>query len=53
MLRELQQMAARIEKVSQTGHDLIKEVHPKVGEIKEHVESMADVVSSDESTPQR
>ena len=56
MLKGLHEMTARIEQLSQAEHDLIREVHPQVGEIKEHVENVAEAVapeSSDvkESTP--
>ena len=45
MLGELHEMATRIEKLSQAEHDLIREVHPQVSEIKEHVEDVREVVS--------
>ena len=45
MLKELREMTARIEKLSQTEHDLISEVHPQVSEIKEHVQDVREVVS--------
>jgi len=32
-------MTTRIEELSQAEHDLISEVHPQVGEIKEHVKT--------------
>ena len=48
-LEELQQMTARIEKLSRAEHDLISDVHPQVSEIKEHVESVREAVSSDKS----
>ena len=35
MLKELREVTARIEKLSQTEHDLISEVHPQVSEINE------------------
>jgi len=44
VLKELHQMTARIEQLSKAEHDLIQEVHPQVGEIKEHVENVADAV---------
>ena len=47
VLEELHQMTRRIEKLSQTEHDLIREVHPKVNEIKEHVENVRDAVSDE------
>ena len=45
MLKELHEMTTRIEQLSKTEHDLIREVHPKVGEIKEHVEDVAQKVA--------
>ena len=51
MLKELQEMTTRIEQLSQTEHDLIREVHPQVGEIKEHVENVAEAVSPGGSDP--
>ena len=45
MLKELHEMTRRIERLSKVEHDLIREVHPKVHEIKEHVESVAEAVS--------
>lgn len=41
-------MTRRIEKLSQTEHDLIREVHPKVNKIKEHVENVKEVVSDED-----
>ena len=48
-LEELHGMTARIEKLSQAEHDLISDVHPQVSEIKEHVENVREVVSSEKS----
>ena len=45
LLEELREVTRRIEKLSEREHDLITEVHPKVNEIKEHVENVRDVVS--------
>ena len=45
MLKELHEMTTRIERLSQAEHDLIRDVHPKVNEIKEHVENVAEAVS--------
>ena len=45
MLKELHEMTTRIEQLSQAEHDLIRDVHPKVHEIKEHVENVAESVS--------
>jgi hypothetical protein len=44
-LKELHEMTRRIEQISQAEHKLIREVHPQVGEIKEHVETMKEAVS--------
>jgi len=49
MLKELNEMTARIEKLSQAEHDLMSEVHPQVTQIKEHVETVKEAVSSDQS----
>jgi hypothetical protein len=45
MLKELHEMTSRIERLSKAEHDLIQEVHPKVSEIKESVENVAEAVS--------
>ena len=47
VLKELHEMTARIEHLSKTEHDLIREVHPKVSEIKEQVDSVAEKVTDD------
>lgn len=47
VLKELHEMTRRIEKLSEAGHEMIRDVHPQVGEIKEHVESVRDAVSSE------
>jgi len=39
------EVTTRIEKHSQAEHDLIRDVHPQVSEIKEHVEDVREVVS--------
>ena len=49
LLEELHEMTARIEKLSQAEHDLIREVHPKVGEIQEQVENVREAVSPEKS----
>ncbi len=49
MLEELHEVTTRIEKLSQAEHDLIRDVHPKVGEIKEHVEDVREAVSPKKS----
>ena len=48
-LKELHDMTQRVEQLSQAGHDLIRDVHPKVGEIKEHVETVKEAVSPEKS----
>jgi len=53
VLKELHGMTTRIEQISQAGHNLIREVHPQVGEIKEHVENVAEAVSPGGSDPPR
>ncbi len=50
MLQELHDVAKRIEKVSQAEHDLIREVHPNVEEIKESVKDVASAVSADKAS---
>jgi len=44
LLDQLREQGKRIEKLSKIEHDLIKEVHPQVGEIKEGMEAMIAVV---------
>ena len=44
-LEELREMTRRIEKLSQSEHELISEVHPQVNEIKEHVQTVREAVS--------
>jgi hypothetical protein len=46
MLKDLHDVAKRIEKLSKAEHDLISEVHPKVEEIKASVKDVSDAVSS-------
>lgn len=53
MLKELHAVTARIERLSKAEHDLIQEVHPKVTEIKQHVEDVADAVSGEGPDPKR
>ncbi len=48
-LKELHEITTRIEQLSRAEHDLIREVHPQVGEIKEHVENVRDAVSPEKS----
>ena len=49
MLKELHEMTTRIEKLSKSEHDLIRDVHPQVSEIKEHVEDVRNAVSPEKS----
>jgi hypothetical protein len=49
MLKELHEMTERIEKLSKVEHDLLRDVHPVVGEIKESVKDVADAVSENPS----
>ena len=44
LLDQLRAQGRRIEKLSRIEHDLIKEVHPQVSEIKEGMEEMIAVV---------
>ena len=44
MLDRIGEQGRRIEKLSKVEHDLIKEVHPKVGEIKEGIDEMIAAV---------
>ena len=49
MLKELREMTERIEHLSKEGQELMRDVHPQVGEIKEHVESVKEAVSAEKS----
>ena len=52
LLEQLRQQGKRIEKLSKLEHDLIKEVHPQVSEIKEGVEEMiATAKENSENNP--
>ena len=53
MLRELHEVASRIEKLSKAEHDLIREVHPKVEEIKESVKDVSEAVSAQNASQKR
>lgn len=44
LMDQLREQGLRIEKLSKTEHDLIKEVHPQVGEIKEGMDEMIAAV---------
>ena len=45
VLQELQEQAKRIEYLSKEEHDLVKELHPQVGEIKDGVEQIAEATN--------
>ena len=47
LLNQLHAQGKRIEKLSKLEHDLIKEVHPQVGEIKEGVDAMVAAAKED------
>ncbi len=49
LLKELHNITTRIEGLSKAEHDMIRDVHPKVREIKEHVENVAEAVSPQNS----
>src|SRR5271156_6059893 len=50
LMEQLREQGKRIEKLSKIEHDLIKEVHPQVGEIREGLgEMMAAVKENTES----
>ena len=49
LLKELHDMTQRIERLSAAEHDLIREVHPQVSEIKERVENVAEAVGSEDA----
>jgi hypothetical protein len=49
MLKELHDVTKRIEKLSKAEHDMIREVHPKVDEIKESVKDVSQAVSQQKS----
>ena len=52
LLDQLHAQGKRIEKLSRLEHDLIKEVHPQVGEIKEGMDAMvAAVKENTENNP--
>jgi len=53
MLKELHEMTTRIEDLSRAEHDLIRDVHPQVGEIKEKVKNVADAVSAEPTSTKR
>jgi hypothetical protein len=51
LLDQLRDQGKRIEKLSKIEHDLIKEVHPQVNEIKEGMEEMRAAVKENAKSP--
>jgi len=51
LLDQLRAQGKRIEKLSKIEHDLIKEVHPQVNEIKEGMDEMIAVVKENSEKP--
>lgn len=45
LLTELRAIAKRTEQTARAEHELIKEVHPAIGQIKESVEHVANAVN--------
>ena len=52
-LNQLHAQGKRIEKLSKIEHDLIKEVHPQVGEIKEGMDAMVAAVKENTESNSR
>jgi hypothetical protein len=50
VMEQLHEQGKRIEKLSKMEHDLIKEVHPQVGEIKDGMEEMIAAVKENSET---
>jgi len=46
LLKQLAEQAQRIEQLSSAEHDLIREVHPQVAEIKEGVQDVREAVTA-------
>jgi hypothetical protein len=51
VLKELKEHSERIEHLSREEHELIKEVHPAVGKIKESVAEIADSTNGLKEAP--
>jgi uncharacterized protein YdeI (YjbR/CyaY-like superfamily) len=51
LLAQLREQGKRIEKLSRMEHDLIKEVHPQVNEIKEGMEEIIAAVKEGKPLP--
>jgi hypothetical protein len=49
LLKQLQEQGKRIEQLSKIEHDLIREVHPQVSQIKEELDEVAGNVKADPS----
>jgi hypothetical protein len=52
LLTRLREQGRRIEGLSKIEHDLIKEVHPQVGEIKEGMQEVVDAVRENQEANQ-
>lgn len=50
LMDQLREQGKRIEKLSRIEHDLIKEVHPQVGEIKEGMDEMIAAVKENSAS---
>jgi hypothetical protein len=50
-LDQLREQGKRIEKLSRIEHDLIKEVHPQVNEIKDGMDEMRAAVKENNEKP--
>ena len=50
VLQQLRDQGKRIERLSRLEHDLIKEVHPQVGEIKEGMDEVIAAVKENSQT---
>jgi hypothetical protein len=48
VLDELHQVTKRIEQVARSEHELIRDVHPQVNQIKKRVETVVQAVVNDE-----
>jgi hypothetical protein len=51
LLKQLQEQGKRIEQLSRIEHDLIREVHPQVSQIKQELEEVAGSVKADPTNP--
>lgn len=46
MLKEVHEQGRRIERISRSEHDLIEELHPQVGQIKEKIGEVVEELQS-------